>query len=902
MVLISIFIIGLTSEQKLDSVYYNFQCIIADSITFSEDTLPTPNRQNEEETKYQSLRVNGMKEFNFDMNNGFDQGLKLAITGELEGVKIEGNLSDKASPAPTTRIADIEKMNLNVNTRNFYGGIGDLSVGLPFGVSDEIEGARAGLYSDDDSTGVNLSYALNRGRYKRMEFNGNEGKQGPYFLNGPLVYASEKVYLTEGIHSPRLLQRNEDYYLDYTQGILTFTNKNIITHNTRITVEYQQMTQDYLGIYQEGDGMVRSDDLTLKFLARRINDDSNNPLSFSFSPEEIEGLKNCGDSSTIYHIYADTSTCGNYNMVDSHFVYAGEGKGRYNVTFFYTGENQGEYIYDPQIKAFSYLGPKMGNYSPSKVITPPADNQFYGVGIEYRYVTLSLYGSNLDRNTFSYIDDQDNRAFGYNLTLQKKMKILSGSIQYVNYQKNLNLPFSRAPLNYYYLYNTDDSLNEMANFDLGFTPLEEFSMDLFYGVLNRLHHRRGVRFKPFFLYFSYEKINTLNKFGLGGSRNIGKFFLSTDWEKKENIYFFNYSSRYNISKIVNLGVSGDYYSDTTTKAITTKLDFFSIPGKIFAGHRFYNDTTFLFGNLELNLNYKNFNIRTFIQQTQKYSQKRDEIYQRVKKGTGDYIYDSLTNTYIKKIFGDYIKKTILLNEFERVIARNYTVELGYLEKFFDTKLKLNYLNEETFFNHLEDLTLNINGNEYHLETNLRQEFSLDRRLALEDILTQYRIFSIAPSYKKFYNVSSVNERIEKWQELLREKRNEYATTIYLEIIENPQVKPYVGYTYALIYSEYFVQMNNLLRHTPKLGIIWALALRQKGRIELNGELIYHKYNIADVPYYFGASAPPGLTKNLSANVNFGVGDNTILSLIYTIQLPAGAEYYQTLKFQSRIKF
>ncbi len=524
------------------------------------------------------------------------------------------------------------------------------------------------------------------------------------------------------------------------------------------------------------------------------------------------------------------------------------------------------------------------------------------MGIEYRYATLALYGSNLDKNTFSSLDDQDNRAFGYNLSLKKRLGILCGGIQYINYPQNLNLPFSPKPINYYSLYNTDEPLSEMANLELSLTPSEEFGMDLFYGVLNRRHHRRGVRFKPLFLYFSIENIDTLSKFGIGGKREVGTFSLSSNWEKRGDSYFFDYSGRCNITKFVNLGVSGDYYSDTIARAITTKLDFFSMPVKVFLGHRLYNDTTFLFGNLELNFGYKNFNLRSLIQQTQKYSQKRDEIYQRVKKGSGDYVYDSLTHTYIQKIPGDYIKKTVLLNEFERVLTRNYTMELGYLVKSYATKLRLNYLDEKEFLSHLEDLTLNINSGDCHLEADLQHEFSLDRRFALAAVLNQNRIFSIAPSIKRFYNVNSITEHIEKWQEWLREKRNEYATTHYLEIVESPQLKPYIGYTYARIFSEYFAEINPLSRHTPKLGVLWAWALKRKGRIELNGEFIYQRYNILNVPYFFSANAPPGLTKVLSTNANFGVGENTTFSLIYTIQFPAKERFYQILKFQTRIKF
>uniref|UniRef100_A0A7C4TB19 Uncharacterized protein n=1 Tax=candidate division WOR-3 bacterium TaxID=2052148 RepID=A0A7C4TB19_UNCW3 len=904
---IYLFIIILSIDSGLDSIYYNFECIPQESLNWFEDSAIFPIKDKEQQTESQSLKVSGVKNFNFDIDRGFEQGMKIAITGELEGIKIEGNLSDQGAPSQTRRISDIEKMNLNCSTKNFYGGVGNLSLNLPFGVSDEIEGGRVGIFTQDKEAELNLSYALNRGEYRKIEIEGEEGKQGPYFLNESVVYASEKVYLTQGIYPPKILRRDDDYYLDYPQGILTFTNKNIITSTTRITIEYQKSAQDYLTTYQEFDAQLKSRDFTLITFARRINDDKDSPLLFTFSPSETTLLKSSGDSVRVYHIYADTSSMGNYIIEDSHFVYVGEGNGQYNVTFFYTGENKGEYIYDPNIKGFLYVGEKMGNYSPARAIIPPRDNQFYGLGITHQYGEVNLFTSQLDQNTYSKIDDQDNRAFGYKFNSQRKFHLLSYNLDYINYQNNLALPFAREDVTYYYIWNTGDPLKEMANLELSIVPTSFLKIDFGSGILNRNHYRQVVKLRPFFFYLGYEKIDVTRKLRAGFSKEINRLSLLADWvrsisteEKNWESNQLNYEGRYKVNNFTSFGISGEYYREAI-RGITTKVDFSSLPLKIFFGHRSYGDTTLLFGNLETNLSYKNLMARGSIQQSQRYSQKRDEYFQRVKDGTGDYVYDSVTNTYIQKVPGDYIKKTILLRDFQRVIVRNYSLETGYRKDFFETNGRFSYINETNFFSHLEELRFNFKKEETDFEMNLQQDFSEDSRYALESILKIVRRGSISPSYKKFYNLNSITETIEKVGQILREEENDYSTEFCLEIIEEPQVKPSIGYTYSRIFSGYFEDLI-LYRQTPKFTWNFARSIKRKGRVELSGEFIYRKYNIADVPFFFSANAPPGLTKTFGLNFNLGIGDNTGLSLIYTIQFPAGQKFNQNLKFQTRIRF
>ncbi|MGQ9701535.1 MAG: hypothetical protein ACUVQT_03660 [bacterium] len=884
---------------KIDSIYCNYQPVEVDTDIMIGDFFFVPS-ENAVDTNGNQLKISGVKEFAFDIDQGFDQGLKLYITGEMEGVQVKGALSDQGSALPTRRISEIEKIRLELWTKNFYGGIGDLSLALPFGITDEIEGVRLGL--SDQADNINFSYALHRGQYQRVEFDGDEGKQGPYFINGPVVYGSERVYLSDLINPPRLLKIDDDYNFDYEQGILNFTNKNIITRNSHIIIEFQKVTEDYLNVYQEADARYSVGGFSISGIFHRTYDDNNNPLSFCLTQSEIESLKISGDSSNVRHIYADTSSAGNYNLVDNYFVYAGEGNGNYLVTFFYMGEGKGDYIYDPQIKGFVYQGPNRGNYTPEKLLPLPKDEQFYGIGVTHKSgLTVQTFGSVVDRNRFSPFDDDDNIAKGYEINIDKKLNILSFTGEYINYDKGLYQPRGREGLDYSYEWNTADTLKELAQVKTNITPLTDLDIELGYGLLNRRYRRRTIFLKPLFLYLGYENVDTLDRFIAGFKKQFNKISCYLQYLNQEMNHFTDYRVFYNFTQEHAIGLSGNYERNNQGRIILTRLDFITKPLLFSGGHRLFYDTTLIFGNICLNINYRSFGLQGEAEQSQKYAQKRDEVYIKVPEGTGNYVYDPVTKTYIPKMNGNYIRQIILLQDFQRVTSQRYSLEPRFSRGILDFKGRFFYLDERNFFNRKEALNMTIKKDEQYLEVNFQEERSKDSRYALEPI-TQYQYqFFINPGYKKFYNYYGIDYKNERWGLLLKEERIDYSVAMDLEILEQPQVKPYAGYKYSKCFSEFFPALELVLQ-TPHAGLVLGRPIKNQGRVEMDGELLYHRYNILDVPYFFSANEPPGLTKIFTLNGSLGISNNTIFSLVYRIQWSPDDKPMQSLKFQARIRF
>jgi len=903
MAIIYIFLATTTSEpaaMELDSAYFRYEVTAYDS-SFSE--VPTPQADTTADHRDENLKISGSKDFSFDAKQGFDQGLKVDITGEVDGVGIEGNLSDKAAPSTTVPLSEIEKVSLKVFTKNFSGGIGNLTLKLPFGITDDIRGGRLGVHTEDKESYLYGSYAINRGKFMRTQLVGEEGKQSPYFLTGPVVAGSERVYLTQGLEKPLLLNRDVDYQIDYENAIISFTNRNVITAYSRIEVEYQRAIEDYLNTYKQTNGVANFGKINIHGLYRSSSDDKDNPLTFVLSPTEIESLRLAGDSAQVAHTYADTSSEGSYALLDDHFVYLGPGNGDYEVSFFYVGEGNGEYVYDPSLNAFAYQGPNLGNYSPTKALPLPRSEDFIGIGARlFEFFTVQVYGSRLDKNTYSTIDDENNNGYGYHLQMDKTMAFVTLRGKYIRYSDDFFSPTSREDLDYRHIWNTVDTLEELADFSLGLAPREFLKMEFGYGSLNRKHHRKYLTLQPFFFLFGYEGVDSLNRYFASFTKSYTRIQLRGRFEHYGPVRIFNYGAQYNFSRNIGLGMNGGYDRDTLSTGITNTLNLTTPILSFSVGHRSLNDTTFLFGNATINYTHQGLTFFGDLQQSQRYSQKRDEAFEKVEDGKGDYVYDPVTNTYIKKENGDYIRKVYLLPDFTRVITRNFGIEIGYAKPAYDLRGRFYYIDEKDFRSHNEDLAFNFRVARSDIGLNFRQNVQDDARYALAANSLSERAVTLVPSIDAFSGRFEIQTSSERIGESESERRNIYRGEISYDVIERPIVRPKVGYAYSRIYSQYFAELD-IQQHAPKTGLLFSLPLKSiKGKIETTAEFVYRLYNIEDIPFFFGANEPQGLTTTLGAFISFGVGVNTIFNLIYRIEFRPNENPNQNLRLQSRIRF
>jgi len=337
---------------------------------------------------------------------GIDQATRVAITGSVEGIAVDAELSDQSSPIPaegTTRdIEELDKLLINLRGEQWRGSFGDVDLRVPVGGFGAIErsavgatagwgAGRQGTMNDERGTmnegpGVGLygGYASPKGLFGRVELAGIDGSQGPYVLApdgraAQVVPGSEEVYL----NGSRMVRGwDADYTIDYSTGEVLFTNRRVIDQLSRIEATFQYVTGDYSRAVVVGGANVgvrgRGSGADLSVGLFREGDDASRNFLEDLTPEEQESLAAIGSDTS--RAWLDGATYagagkGDYVKSGDHYVYVGRDSGDYQVRFTLVGDSLGDYRYNDTILAYSFAGPSGGNYVAKRRIALPEWNE-----------------------------------------------------------------------------------------------------------------------------------------------------------------------------------------------------------------------------------------------------------------------------------------------------------------------------------------------------------------------------------------------------------------------------------------------------------------------------------------------------------------------------------------------
>ncbi len=375
-----------------------------------------------------------------DRDLSVESGLNLQVEGRLgRNVDVLALLSDQNTPIQpegnTATIEEIDKVLIQVQSPHLDATLGDYDLqfeGSRFaGYYRKLEGARLDGRTGDER--MTLSGAISKGQYHSNFFYGQEGNQGPYRLTdkegraGILVLAgTEKVWL-----DGQRLQRgeNNDYTIEYGLGEITFTPRRLITSDSRITVDFQYSADSYSrDIYAaNAEAHILENRLGLRATLVSESDSRNNPLSFVLTDSTRAAIAMAGDDPTKAEVLqVDSVTVGEGDYILEEvswggqiyeiFTYVGpDSIGYLNVVFSYVGQGQGDYERVASGTGFHYawVGPGEGDYAPVSRLPLPERRRLGDVeiwGNPTRTLSFKMEGavSELDRNTFSDQDDNDN--------------------------------------------------------------------------------------------------------------------------------------------------------------------------------------------------------------------------------------------------------------------------------------------------------------------------------------------------------------------------------------------------------------------------------------------------------------------------------------------------------------
>lgn len=391
---------------------------------------------------------------NSDMT--INSGLNLQLSGNLtEDVEIVAALTDESTPIQpegnTQTLNEVDKVFIEFKSPWVRGTLGDFNLNYSqseFGnLSRKLQGIS--LLGNYEKFELGATVATTRGFFNNVSFIGQEGNQGPYQLTGKngereiiILAGTERIW----INGEKMTRgENNDYIIEYGNGQVTFTNRRLITSESRIEVDFeyypalQKYTRNVYSAIHNGNLFDNRFNYSVRFYSE--GDDPAQLLETEgiLSDEEKDILKAAGDDPLSASVPGVTETepgQGYYSRVDtliggktySYYVYQGKDLGNYTVVFSSVGTGNGDYVRD-RLGVYRWVGIGKGQYLPVKLLPLPNQQQLLDLQMEFRpfefWNLRTEYAiSHLDRNKLSPADDSDNQGSAFNIVAEKQKSAL----------------------------------------------------------------------------------------------------------------------------------------------------------------------------------------------------------------------------------------------------------------------------------------------------------------------------------------------------------------------------------------------------------------------------------------------------------------------------------------------
>ncbi|MBO6793076.1 MAG: hypothetical protein JJ895_04140 [Balneolaceae bacterium] len=376
-----------------------------------------------------------------------ESGLQFQLQGQLtDDIRLYAILTDQSIPfqpdGTTQSIREFDRVLIRLRSEQAQLEMGDVDVNFTkttFGkLNRRLQGA-SGSYSGD----LNQSkFAVSsvRGTFTTQRFEGIEGTRGPYRLTGSngepfviILAGTERVYI-----NGELVERGEEneYIIDYGLGEIYFTDQVFIKDETRIFVEYEYVDQEFSRTLLAGETSQKlwDDRFELGVSVIRMADGNDLLSQQSLSRDDIDVLESVGDdiqNALVSGIVAnpdDDAFNIRYALVDtlyngqSYQIFkniAGSNSSNLAVRFSNVGQGNGSYVRVGSALnglLYEWKGPGKGSYEPFRNLPAPEKHQMISItGAHSITENIRWYGefalSDVDRNRFSSLDDDDNADF-----------------------------------------------------------------------------------------------------------------------------------------------------------------------------------------------------------------------------------------------------------------------------------------------------------------------------------------------------------------------------------------------------------------------------------------------------------------------------------------------------------
>ncbi len=402
------------------------------------------------------LMVGNNQDFSLNSN------LNLQLSGMISPtMKILASVTDDNIPIQpqgnTQQLQDFDKVFIEVSDQKWKLTAGDFWIKNKDSYFLKYHKRGQGIHLKNKIIGnnnieidVENSASISKGKFGRNVIQGIEGNQGPYRLYGNenesfiiILSGTENVYI-DGV--PLKRGQNNDYIIDYNTSEISFTANTLINKDKRIIVEFQYSDKNYARSLLQSSTTIKKNNSSFYIHGYGEQDSKNQPLQLDFDLLDRQTLENIGDNidlaigSGIDSVEFNQAT-NLYQKIDSlgYEIYqysTNEQQAVYMLTFSNVGQGNGNYKIKENNalgKVFEWIAPdtisfgsiiKNGDYSPIKKLVTPKKRQIISVGGKTIWsgnsLSYELSTSNMDLNTFSAINNEDNIGFAGLVNFENK--------------------------------------------------------------------------------------------------------------------------------------------------------------------------------------------------------------------------------------------------------------------------------------------------------------------------------------------------------------------------------------------------------------------------------------------------------------------------------------------------
>lgn len=426
---------------------------------FQKDTLDFIKKQNKIFVDERVFAKNDKSKILGDLNSkgaiirgitfGNNQGsavrssMDLQISGKLsKDISILASISDHNLPIQsdgyTQTLEEFDRIYIQLNIKNksilraghidllddktYFGKFQRRSMGLQFQTD----------LGTEHKTFIDVSAGVARSEFHRIRFQGVEGNQGPYRLNGKsgeafitILSGSEQVFI-DGVLMKR--GENQDYIINYNTGEVTFTSFRPIYRQNFITISYNYTNRNYSRFLVTGNVQHQRERLRIGMNWFLENDNKNSPIALNLTQEDQRALANAGNNPDLMYASSGVETEYDVNKIlykwvqtpsGNYYEFSTDSQVRlFQVAFTHFGQGKGDYRLKQSTnngRVFEYVGQGLGEYSAVRKLPAPQKNQVVSTNAEYLLnngkIGADVSVSNHDVNLFSSINNNENTGY-----------------------------------------------------------------------------------------------------------------------------------------------------------------------------------------------------------------------------------------------------------------------------------------------------------------------------------------------------------------------------------------------------------------------------------------------------------------------------------------------------------